>query len=92
MQESVHIHNKSVFDSLNESLLKFRPYGIQGEPMPWSTKNRRLQTRVDANSVDTERLFFMVKQDVLRWAQTFAGAQPSPIFVCKRTNAGGELD
>lgn len=28
MQESTHIHNKSVFDALNESLMKFRPYGI----------------------------------------------------------------
>jgi hypothetical protein len=40
--ESTHIHNKAIFDSLNESLMKFRPYGIQGEPMPWSNKNRRL--------------------------------------------------
>lgn len=36
--------------------------------MPWSNKNRRLQTKVDTNSVDTERLFMMVKQDVMRWA------------------------
>lgn len=28
MQESTHIHNKSIFDALNESLMKFRPYGI----------------------------------------------------------------
>lgn len=73
IQESLHIHNKAIFDALNESLMKFRPYGIQGEPMPWSNKNRRLQTKVDTNSVDTERLFMMVKQDVLRWVQTFAG-------------------
>lgn len=42
VQESVHIHNKAIFDALNESLMKFRPYGIQGEPMPWSNKVRRL--------------------------------------------------
>ena len=42
IQESVHIHNKGIFDALNESLMKFRPYGIQGEPMPWSNKVRRL--------------------------------------------------
>ncbi len=40
--ESEHIHNKAVFDSLNESLSKFRPYGLSGDPMPWSTKQRRL--------------------------------------------------
>jgi len=49
IQESVHIHNKAIFDALNESLMKFRPYGIQGEPMPWSNKNRRLQTKVDTS-------------------------------------------
>jgi hypothetical protein len=42
IQEASHIHNKGIFDALNESLMKFRPYGIQGEPMPWSNKNRRL--------------------------------------------------
>lgn len=42
---------------MNESLTKFRPYGIIGEPVPWSNKYRRLQTDVDINSVDTERLF-----------------------------------
>lgn len=28
IQESSHIHNKGIFDALNESLMKFRPYGI----------------------------------------------------------------
>lgn len=55
--ESIHIQNKSFFDAVNESLMKFRPYGLTGEPMPWSNKIRRLQTKVDISSVDTERLF-----------------------------------
>jgi len=55
--ESVHIFNKCIFDAINESLMKFRPYGIVGEPMPWSSKVRRLQTKVEIASVDTERLF-----------------------------------
>ena len=55
--ESIHIQNKSFFDAINESLMKFRPYGLTGEPMPWSNKIRRLQTKVDIGSVDTERLF-----------------------------------
>jgi hypothetical protein len=66
--ESIHIQNKSFFDAVNESLMKFRPYGLTGEPMPWSNKIRRLQTKVDISSVDTERLFQMVKQEVFRWA------------------------
>ena len=60
-QEAIHILNKSIFDSMNESLTKFRPYGITGQPVPWSNRYRRLQTEVDINSVDTERLFQMVK-------------------------------
>jgi hypothetical protein len=55
--ESIHIFNKCIFDSINESLMKFRPYGIAGQPMPWSNKVRRLQTKVEIASVDTERLF-----------------------------------
>ena len=67
-RESVYIFNKCIFDAINESLMKFRPYGLVGEPMPWSNKVRRLQTKVDIASVDTERLFQMVKQEVFRWA------------------------
>jgi len=79
--ESVHIQNKCYFDALNESLMKFRPYGITGEPMPWSTKIRRLQTKVDINSVDTERLFQMVKHDLFRWASAFCGTLPTSDFL-----------
>lgn len=66
-QESQHIFNKGVFDALNESLTKFRPYGVEGQPYPWSTNYRRLQTDVDIGSVDTERLFQMIKQETFRW-------------------------
>jgi len=73
-QESQHIFNKSIFDAMNESLTKFRPYGVIGAPVPWSAKYRRLQTDVDINSVDTERLFQMVKQEVFRWMSMQQGA------------------
>jgi hypothetical protein len=75
--ESEHIHNKAYFDAVNESLSKFRPYGILGEPCPWSTKQRRLHTNVDMESVDTERLFMLVKQDLFRWTSTMIGTLPS---------------
>jgi len=55
--ESEHIHNKAFFDGVNESLSKFRPYGLLGEPMPFSNKSRRLHQKVDIESVDVERLF-----------------------------------
>lgn len=41
MSEAQHIHNKVVFDCVNEALNLVRPYGSQGEPMPWSRKPRR---------------------------------------------------
>lgn len=52
--------------------------------MPWSNKVRRLQTKVDTSQVDTERLFFMVKQDVMRWASNCVGCLPSQIFIVHR--------
>jgi hypothetical protein len=76
----VYIFNKCIFDGINESLMKFRPYGLVGEPMPWSNKVRRLQTKVDIASVDTERLFQMVKQEVFRWTQVLCGCLPGPVF------------
>ena len=82
-QESQHILHKAIFDAMNESLTKFRPYGMVGEPLPWSNKYRRLQTEVDINSVDTERLFQMVKQEVYRWMSAQQGAlthQRSTVF------------
>ncbi len=69
----MHIFNKCIFDAVNESLMKFRPYGLVGEPMPWSNKVRRLQTKVDIASVDTERLLLKVKQHVVRWTQVCCG-------------------
>lgn len=36
MIELEHIHNKVIFDALNESLDYYRPYGVNGLPLPWS--------------------------------------------------------
>ena len=38
MKKAMNIHNKSIFDSLNESLDAFRPYGVIGEPYPWKSR------------------------------------------------------
>lgn len=60
--------------------------------MPWSTKVRRLQTKVDINSVDTERLFQMVKHDVFRWSSAFCGILPSVEFMVPVPGKGGKKD
>lgn len=60
--------------------------------MPWSNKIRRLQTKVDIGSVDTERLFQMVKQEVFRWSQAFCGSLPSPVFCFNQIRDGREKE
>lgn len=36
ISEADHIHNKAIFDCVNEAMNLVRPYGVQGEPPPWS--------------------------------------------------------
>jgi hypothetical protein len=38
--ESQHIHNKVIFDCVNEALDFLRPYGKNGEPLPWNPSGR----------------------------------------------------
>jgi len=41
ISEADHIHNKAIFDSVNEAMNSVRPYGAAGEPMPWSKVPRK---------------------------------------------------
>jgi hypothetical protein len=59
--ECEHIHNKVLFDCINDSLLQFKPYGKEGEPLPWSRKNRRLKPTDDFS---VNEIFEIVKHDV----------------------------
>jgi len=47
ISEADHIHNKAIFDCVNEAMNMVRPYGIQGEPMPWSNVPRKNVNTVD---------------------------------------------
>lgn len=42
LAEWENIHNKVIFDAINEALDGFRPYGLKGPPMPWSKQTRTL--------------------------------------------------
>jgi hypothetical protein len=42
-KEITHIHNKSIFDALNESLDLNRIYGLKGKPFPWVIQATRLK-------------------------------------------------
>ena len=36
ISEADHIHNKAIFDCVNEAMNLERPYNLEGEPMIWS--------------------------------------------------------
>jgi len=36
LAEWENIHNKVLFDAVNDALDEFRPYGLKGPPSPWS--------------------------------------------------------
>jgi hypothetical protein len=61
LAECEHIHNKVLFDCINDSLLQFKPYGKEGEPLPWGRKNRRLKPTDDFT---LSEVFEIVKHDV----------------------------
>ena len=61
LAECEHIHNKVLFDCINDSLLQFKPYGKDGEPLPWGRKNRRLKPTDDFT---LNEVFEIVKHDV----------------------------
>lgn len=76
LKESEHIHNKALFDATNESLIQFKPYGKEGEPMPWSRKQRKLQKTPLQKEIDLKKMFEIVKHDVFRWSIMQAGTLP----------------
>lgn len=45
LAEWENIHNKVIFDAINDELDEFRPYGLKGPPAPWSGQTRALTYR-----------------------------------------------
>ena len=45
LAEWENIHNKLIFDAVNDALDEFRPYGLKGPPAPWSGQTRALTYR-----------------------------------------------
>lgn len=81
LRECEHIHNKALFDSINESLLQFKPYGRDGEPMPWSRKQRKLQKTPIQKDIDINKMFEIIKHDMFRWSIMQAGTLPRREFI-----------
>ncbi|CDW82922.1 iq calmodulin-binding motif family protein [Stylonychia lemnae] len=76
ISESQHIHNKVIFDSVNEALNQVRPYGNQGEPMPWSKKPRKNLMFMFDTTENLDQILYDVKTKVVSWSRTKAGALP----------------
>ena len=65
--ECEHIHNKVLFDCINDSLLQFKPFGKEGEPLPWNRSCRRLKPTDDFN---LNEIFEIVKHDLVSSSET----------------------
>ena len=66
--EAEHIHNKMIFDAANEVLQKYRPYGTQGAPLPWSISDRRIGANKPITVIIEE-----VKEVLMDWSSIQAG-------------------
>ena len=72
--EFEQIHRKMVFDCINESINKYRPYGEEGVPMPWSSSTRRLCSN---DILNFEKVFNGIKDNLFKWGTAQSGAMPS---------------
>ena len=67
-----NIHNKVVFDAINEALDGCRPYGLKGPPLPWSKQTRAL-TNKNQDVKQIQRILTDINSKVMGWVKTYAG-------------------
>ena len=76
-----------IFDTFNESLNHFRPYGIKGKPLPWKVNPRKIcGNLVKEIQFDKVFYFFLKKKvlniavaRVLKWGSYLCGFIPEKI-------------
>ena len=71
LAEWENIHNKVLFDAVNDALDEFRPYGLRGPPAPWSGQTRALTYRYSQNA---KEVLQQVREKVIGLSKTFGGA------------------
>ena len=76
--EYEQIHRKMIFDWINESINKYRPYGEEGVPMPWSSSIRRLCSN---DILNFEKVFNGIKDSLFKWGTSLAGTMPSADYI-----------
>ncbi len=67
-----NIHNKVIFDAINEALDGCRPYGLKGPPLPWSKQTRSL-TNKNSDEKQLPKILDQIKDKVMKWTKTYAG-------------------
>lgn len=78
-----HIHNKAIFDAINEALDRFRPYGLNYLPPIWSKRTRSL-THKHNSQKQMEKVFAQIKSIVGNWSTSFCGALPNSELMRKK--------
>eukprot|EP00826_Nyctotherus_ovalis_P027075 TRINITY_DN2110_c0_g4_i1.p1 TRINITY_DN2110_c0_g4~~TRINITY_DN2110_c0_g4_i1.p1 ORF type:complete len:930 (-),score=285.35 TRINITY_DN2110_c0_g4_i1:226-3015(-) len=77
LKECEQIHNKAVFDAVNEALNLIRPYGLNGEPLPWSLQQRILFKSITDPNIITRN----IKNMILDWVSFEVGTLPKANFL-----------
>ena len=81
------MHNKMIFDSLNEVLDNYRPYGYNGEPYPWKSTIKAQRPKV-INDSNMEDVLDKAKTKVVEWAQNQCGYYgEEDEFLADKTNS-----
>ncbi|CAD8059117.1 unnamed protein product [Paramecium primaurelia] len=70
--ELEHIHNKAIFDSLNEALDYFRPYGLNGQPFLWKSDPTKLRAR-EVQLTDIPGIIRKASEKVIDWSHYMTG-------------------
>ncbi|CAK81208.1 unnamed protein product (macronuclear) [Paramecium tetraurelia] len=70
--ELEHIHNKVLYDALNEALDYFRPFGLNGYPLPWIKQPLELIQR-NKKSETLQEIFQGAIKQVTDWASFLVG-------------------
>jgi len=77
LTEWSNIHNKCLFDAINDALDYYRPYGLKGPPLPWSKSVRELTYR-NGSVASAQEVLLGAKAKVLSWAVVNAGTLQLP--------------
>jgi len=67
-----HIHNKMLFDSFNETLDSFRPYGLKGQPYPWKS-NIKVAAPKPITEENMDKILEKAKEKVIEWSSSMCG-------------------